>query len=97
MKKRDLSKLKQACTLLRLLSHPVRLAVFCALAEGEQNVTNLYKTLGVSQVVMSQHLAKLRDSGYLQVRREGQKIYYRIAKKEVKALIEALYGIYCKK
>ena len=44
---------------------------------------------------LSQHLAKLREDGFVTTRREGQTIYYRIADPRVIRLIGALHDIFC--
>jgi DNA-binding transcriptional ArsR family regulator len=52
-------------------------------------------SLGMSQSALSQHLAVLRRMRLVQVRRSAQSIYYRLAGREVAAILETLYGIYC--
>lgn len=39
----------------------------------------LVERSGLSQSALSQHLAKLRDEGLVEARREAQSIFYRIA------------------
>ncbi len=58
------------------------------LDEGEQNVSDLVAALGQSQGRISNHLACLRWCGYVDSRREGKFIYYRIADPRVRQLIE---------
>jgi DNA-binding transcriptional ArsR family regulator len=61
----------------RVLAHPVRRAVLDALAGGEMTVSQLHESLDVSQPLMSQHLAALRDAGLVSERREGRNAFYR--------------------
>ncbi|MBL4618318.1 MAG: metalloregulator ArsR/SmtB family transcription factor [Robiginitomaculum sp.] len=85
----------QASALLQAMSNPKRLLVLCILAEDEQSVGALAKQVGLSQSALSQHLARLRDDGFVSTRREAQTVYYSVSGTEVKAVLGALHGIYC--
>jgi ArsR family transcriptional regulator len=66
-------------SLFQLLSDETRLRTLMLLAaEQELCVCELTHALAVSQPKISRHLARLRETGLLQARREGQWIYYRI-------------------
>ena len=54
------ANLRQAADLMRSLSNPNRLMIACALAEGEQSVSELEDRLGIKQPILSQQLADLR-------------------------------------
>ncbi len=58
------------------------------LDEGEQNVSDLVAALGQSQGRISNHLACLRWCGYVDSRREGKFVYYRVSDPRVRQLIE---------
>ena len=65
--------------LFKTLSEPVRLRITHLLLErGELCVCDLVETLGLSQSVVSRHLAYLRNNGLVSTRREGVWVYYRI-------------------
>jgi ArsR family transcriptional regulator len=65
--------------LFKTLSEPVRLRiVYLLLESGELCVCDLVETLGLSQSVVSRHLAYLRNNGLVSTRREGVWVYYRI-------------------
>ena len=85
----------QAAALMKSLSNPSRLLVLCALVTREHTVGELEELTGLSQSAISQHLARLRDSGLVETRREAQRIYYSLDKPEVKTVLETLHGIYC--
>jgi DNA-binding transcriptional ArsR family regulator len=70
---------ERAAELFALLSTPVRLRIVLALLEGERNVTELVRQLGVSQPNLSQHLATLYRCGLLLRRRDGMHMVYRVA------------------
>ena len=57
------------------------------LDEGEQNVSDLVASLGQSQGRISNHLAYLRWCGYVDSRREGKFVYYRVSDPRVRQLI----------
>lgn len=84
-----------AAVLLRALANERRLLILCQLGEGELSVGALQERLDVSQSVLSQHLAVLRDEGVVATRRQSQTIFYRIAKPAAVQLIATLAAIYC--
>lgn len=84
-----------AANLMRGLSHPQRLLVLCALVDGERSVAELREQLGIEQVPMSQQLMRLRADGLVEARREGTKVFYRIAQSEVLTVVQALHAAFC--
>jgi ArsR family transcriptional regulator len=86
----------KAAAMLKMLSHEARLTVLCDLVDGERSAGALVESSGLSQSALSQHLAKLREEGLVDTRRDGQAIYYRLADNDVAKLIETLHGIYCR-
>ncbi len=62
----------------QVLADPTRVRIVELLLEGEKNVSDLVRRLGVPQARVSSHLACLRWCGYIGSRREGRFIYYRI-------------------
>lgn len=75
--------------LFKALAHPARLAILEVLREGEACVCHLEATLGYRQAYISQQLMGLREAGLLQDRREGWNIYYRVARPQVFAVLDA--------
>jgi ArsR family transcriptional regulator len=53
---------------------------------GEISVSDLVRTLGISQPTVSKHLRVLRDTGLVSVREEGQHRYYRLEPAPLEAL-----------
>jgi ArsR family transcriptional regulator len=83
--------------ILRALANERRLMVLCKLVEwGEANVGSLVEAVGLSQSALSQHLAKMRDEGLVDFRREGQTLWYRVAEPRVELLLAYLQKLYCK-
>jgi DNA-binding transcriptional ArsR family regulator len=82
--------------LLRALANERRLMVLCKLLEGgEQSVGTLARAAKLSQSATSQHLAKMRDEGLVDFRREGQTLWYRIAEPRTQLLLVYLQELYC--
>jgi len=81
---------------LALVANAKRLLILCELAKGERSVGALQAAVDLSQSALSQHLAKLRDAGMVETRRESQTIHYRIGDPDLKVLMAALYEAFCK-
>lgn len=81
--------------LMKVLSHKHRLMVLCQLVEGEKSVGELARLLDIRETAMSQQLALLRKDGLVAPRREGQTIYYALARDDIRRLMEFLYETYC--
>lgn len=66
--------------LLKGLAHPVRLQIIDSLdRDGEACVCHLENRLDKRQAYVSQHLAKLREVGLVQDRREGMNVFYSLS------------------
>lgn len=81
--------------ILKALAHETRLRVICAIGEGERSVLDMADELAVGQSCLSQHLAKMRNIGILDVRRDANMVYYHIKDKRVINLVLALKGNFC--
>lgn len=80
----------RAARLFRILATANRLKIVHALCEGELNVTQLLARIDSTQSNMSQQLNILYRVGILARRRDGVKIYYRIADQLVANLCRAV-------
>lgn len=80
---------------LKQLANAKRLMVLCVLSEGELSVSELNEQIPISQSALSQHLAKLRDAGFVSTRRESQTIYYQLSDPRAKVIIQSLYTLFC--
>jgi DNA-binding transcriptional ArsR family regulator len=90
------AKAKEASNLLKALAHQSRLMILCILCEGEKSVTELERMLSLRQPTVSQQLARLRADGLVNARRDGKTIHYSIANNDVRAIIEAIHGMFCR-
>lgn len=63
----------------RLLLRGASAAILRALATGEKSVTELVRSTGLAQSNVSNHLARLRERGFVTSQRRGRQILYRLA------------------
>lgn len=88
-------KAEEASDLLTAMANPKRLMVLCNLLGGEKSVGELAEIVGLSSAALSQHLGKMRALKLVGTRRNGQTIYYQLASREVREVLETLYRLYC--
>ncbi|MEU8263012.1 metalloregulator ArsR/SmtB family transcription factor [Micromonospora sp. NPDC048999] len=74
--------------LLKVLADPTRLRVVWALVKEEMPVSRLAQLTGAQVAAVSQHLARLREAGVVASRRDGTRIFYRLASEQVTRLLE---------
>jgi ArsR family transcriptional regulator, virulence genes transcriptional regulator len=85
-----------AARMLKLLGNQYRLLILCFLAaKGEMKVGDLVEAVGLSQSALSQHLALLREDGFVAFRRESQTLYYRVSDPRAARILKLLKDIYC--
>jgi DNA-binding transcriptional ArsR family regulator len=72
----------------KLLADNTRLRILWALLHAEHSVGELAAHVGVNAPAVSQHLAKLRMSHLVKVRREGNKLFYDAENAHVRQLVE---------
>jgi ArsR family transcriptional regulator len=80
---------------LKSLAHPARLVILCRLAEGGVSVGELESMLGVPQAAVSKQLARLREDGLVDCRREGRSMVYSLADDSTRRIIRTLYDEFC--
>jgi ArsR family transcriptional regulator len=81
---------EQFAELARVLGHAHRLELIELVSQGERSVDRLAEVTGLSIANTSQHLQQLRRGGFVQSRREGKRVLYRLADGPILALIAAL-------
>ena len=86
------TKFDQALNKLRALDHPIRFDMIKLINDENQiNVTSIQQKLRIpEQATASQHLAILREGGYVNTRRENNEIFYSISD-ECAYIAEILY------
>ena len=84
-----------AAAMLRSLGNPDRLLLLCQLSQEELSVGELEERLDIRQPSLSQQLGVLRREGLVATRRDGKRMYYRVADARVLELLQTLYQLYC--
>ena len=84
--------MEAAVATLKLLADATRLRIIWALLHGEHSVTDLAEHVGAQPAAVSQHLAKLRLAHLVQVRRAGNRLFYRAENEHISRLAtEAIF------
>lgn len=85
---------EQFAELARVLGHAHRLELLELLAQGERSVERLAQLIAQSVANTSAHLQQLRRGGFVETRRDGKRVLYRLGEGPVMALLSALrcYG-----
>ncbi len=86
----EMSQVKKAAQLLKVLGNPHRLQIILLLLGGEKNVTEINQVVKVSQPALSQHLSRLRREGVLGSRRDQRQIYYFVNNAQIARLLEVV-------
>jgi DNA-binding transcriptional ArsR family regulator len=76
----------------KALGEPTRLHILNALRGGERTVTELMEETGLGQANASKHLQQLHSLGFVERRKEGLYVYYRLADESVFELCDIMCG-----
>jgi DNA-binding transcriptional ArsR family regulator len=76
----------------RVLGDPLRVRILDLLRDGELSVNELAERLPAGQQNVSKHLALLAEAGMLGRRKDGNRVYYRIADEGIFDLCEQVCG-----
>jgi len=85
----------KAVSFLKALSHEGRLMILCYLVSGEKSVSEIEEFVEMRQASVSQLLARLRDDGLVEARREGKSVYYSLIDARTSDVISMLHGMFC--
>jgi DNA-binding transcriptional ArsR family regulator len=86
----DVQPYEVQAQLLKLLTHPVRLAILDILRDGEHCVCHMEAHLGYRQAYISQQVAVLREAGLIQDRRDGWNIFYRVTDPRIYSVLDTI-------
>jgi len=86
----DLDALAQAAECLRVLAHPHRLRMIQMLFQGEHTVTQLAEACELPTAMASEHLRLMQRCGFLSSKKEGRKVYYRVAEPHLKPILKCI-------
>ena len=76
----------------KALAEPSRLEILNALKGGERTVTEILEVTGLGQANVSKHLQLLYSAGFVERRKDGVSMYYRLADNDVFRLCEMMCG-----
>ena len=80
---------------MKAIAHPLRLKILCVLGRQEVNVQDIVDAVGTSQSNISQHLAILRDKDIVSWRKDGNRVFYRVADERTLNLIGMMREVFC--
>jgi DNA-binding transcriptional ArsR family regulator len=83
----DRDVLVDAAEVFQLLSAPGRLHLLWLLSKDELDVTTLVRAVGGTKAGISQHLAKLRLAGWIDGRRDGRRVLYKVVDPHIVTLV----------
>jgi DNA-binding transcriptional ArsR family regulator len=76
----------------KALAEPSRLEILNALRGGERTVTEILEVTGFGQANVSKHLQLLYSAGFVDRRKDGVSMHYKLADNEVIRLCELMCG-----
>jgi ArsR family transcriptional regulator, virulence genes transcriptional regulator len=84
-----IKKCEKVIPFLRMTSNVTRFRMLCLLSEGERSVGEIQEILGAKQSYISQQLRQLKSNGYLNTRREGTRIFYKLVDRKFQKIMKA--------
>jgi ArsR family transcriptional regulator len=78
MAKNKMNDYVNIAEILKVLGHPIRLKIISELIDSDKTVSQIWRAVGLSQALVSQHLAVLRHNGIIKSVRKGNTVYYSI-------------------
>jgi rhodanese-related sulfurtransferase len=84
---------EQFARIAKAIANPHRLELVDVLAQGERSVEELAKEAALSVANASQHLQALREAHLITARKEGLRVYYRLADASIYQLVQLIREI----
>ncbi len=81
---------EQFARIAKAIANPHRLELVNILAQGERSVEDLSREAALSVANTSQHLQALREAHLITARKDGQRVYYRLADPDVFRLTQLI-------
>ncbi|RLD14554.1 MAG: transcriptional regulator [Caldiserica bacterium] len=85
--------MREEIRIFKALCNEVRLEIVKALLDGEKYVSEIIPYAGRMQPAVSMQLAKLEYLGIVESRREGGRVYYRIANEKIKRILRRILKV----
>lgn len=89
------AEIENLSSLLKSISHPIRLKILCLLQEKEMTVGDIRDQVETTHANISQHLSILRNQGVIGFRKDANFIYNRIADGRINELMKTLHDLFC--
>ncbi len=87
----DLAKLELMASILKAISHPLRLEIIELLEDREAlSVAEIRDQIDAEQSLLSHHLIKMKDKGVLKSHRKGRHIYYTLAFEQITKIFDCM-------
>lgn len=90
----DVQHFSEAATSFHLLSDSTRLRIFWLLCHSEECVSNIAAAIGMTDPAVSHHLKNLKQNGFVESRREGKEVYYKLSNNEKAQLMHKIADSY---
>lgn len=85
---------EEATLLLKALAHPARMMICCQLRDREMSVGEIEAVLDIRQPRLSRELAKLREEGLVETRRQSKLVFYTLSSKgRVRSMVDAICAV----
>lgn len=81
---------EQFARVAKAVSHPKRLEILDVLQQGERSVEAVAAESGLAMTTASAHLQIMRRVGLVAVRKDGTRVFYRVADDTVQQLVRSL-------
>ena len=81
---------------IQLVTHPHRREILRLVWDTERSASDIASTFDITFGATSQHLGMLRDAGFVSVRRDGTRRYYRADREQLAPfapMLEAMWGL----
>ena len=89
------TEIENLSSLLKSISHPIRLKILCLLQEKELTVGEIRNEVKTTHANISQHLSILRNQGVIDFRKDSNFIYNRIADERITELMKTMRDLFC--
>ena len=82
--------LVEAAECLRTLAHPHRLRMVQMFLQGNYTVSELAEACELPSDMASEHLRLMQRCGFLTSKKDGRKVYYRVAEPHLKSILKCI-------
>lgn len=87
----DTEKLQTAINMLKVIAHPVRLAIVDVLTENtKMTVLEIQEAMGIEQAIASQQITLMEDKGVLKSEKVGRNKYVSLRFPKLKNIVTCL-------